>query len=88
MSKADTRPEELGLLAAPEDVVRIMGEMNCAKLLDIMALQPAIRDVEEAVLWLAGDSDVFGAGSPLKRVAGDIVAIVTADEQEEPTRQG
>jgi hypothetical protein len=88
MSKADTRPEVQGLLAAPEDVVRIMGEMNGAKLLDIMALQPTIRDVEKAVLWIAGDSDVFGAGSPLKGIAGDIVTIVTADEQEEPPHQG
>ena len=88
MSKADTRPEVQGLLAAPEDVVRIMGDMNGARLLDIMARQPTIRDVEEAALWLAGDADVFGAGSPLKGVAGEIVAIVTADEQEEPPHQG
>ncbi len=65
-----------------------MGDMNGAKLVDIMALQPPISAVEKASLWLAGDADVFGAGSPLKGVAGEIVAIVTADEQEEPPRQG
>jgi hypothetical protein len=65
-----------------------MGEMNGARLLDMMALQPTIRDVEKAALWLAGDADVYGAGSPLKGVAGDIVVIVTADEQEERPRQG
>jgi hypothetical protein len=54
------------------------------KLLDITALQPTIRDVEEASLWLAGDSDVFGAGKPLSSIAGEIVAILTADEEEEP----
>jgi len=88
MSKAETGSEEQSALATPEDVVHIMGEMNGARLLDIMALQPTIRDVEKAALWLAGDADVYGAGSPLKGVAGDIVAIVTADEQEEPPRQG
>jgi hypothetical protein len=76
MSKAEARTDEQGPLAAPEDVIHVMGDMNGAKLLDIMALQPTIRDVEEA------------AGSPLKGVAGEIVAIVTADEQEEPPRQG
>jgi hypothetical protein len=35
-------------------------------------------------VWLAGDTDVFGAGRPLKPVAGDIVAILTADEEEQP----
>jgi len=54
-----------------------------AKLLDIMALRPSVLDVEEASVWLAGDTDVFGAGQPLKPVAGDIVAILTADEKEE-----
>jgi len=88
MSKAEARTDEQGPLAAPEDVIHVMGDMNGAKLLDIMALQATIRDVEEAALWLAGDADVYGAGSPLKGVAGEIVAIVTADEQEEPPRQG
>jgi hypothetical protein len=49
-----------------------------------MALRPTILGVEEASVWLAGDTDVFGAGQPLKAVAGDIVAILTADEEEEP----
>jgi hypothetical protein len=64
-----------------------MGEMNGAKLLDIMAVQPTIRDRRRGSLWI--DSDVFGAGSPVKGGgAGGIVAIVTADEQEEPPHQG
>jgi hypothetical protein len=35
-------------------------------------------------VWLAGDTDVFGAGQPLRPAAGDVVAILTADEEEEP----
>jgi hypothetical protein len=62
MSKTETRADEQGALAAPEDVIRIMGDMNGAKLVDIMALQPPISAVEKASLWLAGDADVFGAG--------------------------
>jgi hypothetical protein len=52
--------------------------------MDIMALRPDILDVEEASLWLAGDADIFGAGRPFKSMAGEVVAILTADEEEEP----
>jgi len=71
-------------LAAPGDISRILGTLDDAKVMDIMALRPTILDVEEASLWLAGDADIFGAGRPLKPVAGEIVAILTADEEEEP----
>ncbi|HYA07778.1 MAG TPA: hypothetical protein VEF90_17965 [Xanthobacteraceae bacterium] len=57
--------------------------MDDTKLVDILALQPTVLDAEQASLWLAGDTDVFGSGEPLKSVAGEIVAILTADEEEE-----
>lgn len=69
--------------ASAEEVKRILGELDEAKLLDIVALRPTVRDVEQASLWLAGDPDVFGAGQPLPRLAGDIVAILTSGEDEE-----
>jgi hypothetical protein len=49
-----------------------------------VALRSTILDVEEASVWLAGDANIFGAGQPLKPVAGDIVAILTTDEGEQP----
>ncbi len=73
-----------GIVALPDDIRRIIANLDDQKLIDIMALQPTIRDVEEASLWLAGDSDIFGVGQPLGSVAGEIVAILTADEEEEP----
>jgi len=73
-------------LASSDDIKRIIGDLDEAKLLDIMALSPTIVDVEEASMWLSGDTDIFGAGEPVKRVAGEIVAILTADEEEEPPR--
>jgi len=72
-----------GPLATADDIRHILGALDDAKLLDIVALQPTILDVEEASLWLAGDPDVFGAGRPLQAAAGEIVAILTADEEEE-----
>jgi len=82
MAKAARSGEQQ--LATADDVTRILGEIDNNKLLDIMTLRPTIVDVEEASLWLAGDPDVFGAGQPLARVAGDIVSILTADEEEPP----
>ena len=80
-----TQPAE-GAYPAPvtaEDIKRILGDVDDAKLLDLVALRPTMAEVEEASLWLAGDTDVFGAGTPLKGTAGEIVEIVTADETEE-----
>jgi hypothetical protein len=69
-------------LAASDDIRRIFGALDEAKLLDILALRPTIFEVEEASVWLSGDADVFG-GRPLRPVAGEIVAILTGDEEEE-----
>ena len=62
-------------VASPDDIRRIIAKLDDEKLLDITALQPTIRDVEEASLWLAGDSDVFGAGKPLSSIAGEIGSL-------------
>lgn len=83
MAKGPIPAHDGDALAVPDDIKRVLGALDDAKLLDIMALRPSILDVEEASLWLAGDADIFGAGQPLKAVAGEIVAILTADEEEE-----
>jgi len=69
--------------ATADDIRTSFGALDEAKLLDILALQPTVVDVEEASLWLAGDPDVFGAGRPLRPIAGEIVAILTADQEDE-----
>jgi hypothetical protein len=69
--------------ATSDDVARILGDIDPSKMLSIIALRPTILDVEEASMWLAGDRDVFGPGLPLQGVPSQIVAILTADEEEE-----
>jgi hypothetical protein len=83
MPKSDVK-EQGTPAAAPEDVRRILGDLDGAKLLAVLALEPTILDVENASMWLSGDRDVFGPGEPLAGIAGEIVTIVTADEDEEP----
>lgn len=84
MAKEPPTAQERGALATADDIRRILGALDETKLLEIVGLRPTILDVEEASLWLAGDSDVFGSGQPLHTAAGEIVAILTADEEEEP----
>ena len=50
---------------SPDDIRRIIANLDDEKLLNIMALQPTVLDIEEASLWLTGDSDIFGPGKPL-----------------------
>jgi hypothetical protein len=74
--------------ATRDDIKAVLGEIDPAKLIEIMSLRPTIADIEEASVWLAGDADVFGAGAPVKGVASDIVTILTENEEEEPPRAG
>ena len=75
-----------GTVASPRRHPAYHPNLDDEKLLDIMALQPTVLDIEEASLWLAGDSDIFGAGKPLGSIAGEIVAILSADQEEESGR--
>lgn len=69
-----------------DEIKAVLGAVGEAALLEILALRPTIRDLEEAVTWLSGDRDIFGAGEPLKGVAAEIVAILTANEEDEESR--
>jgi hypothetical protein len=70
-------------LATIKDVMDIFGEIDDATLSAIMDLRPTIADVEEASMWMSGDPDVFGAGAPLKDVAGEIVSLLGGGDDEE-----
>jgi len=83
MAKARVSEHLSDRSATADDIRTSFGALDEAKLLDILALQPTVVDVEEASLWLAGDPDVFGAGRLLRPIAGEIVAILTADEEDE-----
>ena len=58
MQTSDSRA---AALATRNDVKGILGDIDAAEMLAIMALKPTIADIEEASVWLDGDPDVFGA---------------------------
>jgi hypothetical protein len=68
-------------VASTTDIRAILGPLNESDLLEIAALQPTIRDVEEAATWLSGDRDIFGAGEPLRGIVAEIVEVLTSDEE-------
>ncbi len=70
-------------LATIKDVIDVLGEIDDATLSAIIDLRPTIADVEEASMWMSGDRDVFGAGAPLKDVAGEIVSLLGGDDEED-----
>ena len=72
--------------ASSDDIKAILGALDEAALLEIAALRPTIRDLEEAATWLSGDRDIFGAEEPLKDVAAEIVAVLTTNEDDEESR--
>jgi hypothetical protein len=72
--------------ASTEDIRAVLGALNESDLLEIVRLQPTIRDVEEAATWLSGDRDIFGAGDPLSGVAAEIVEVLTSGEEEDSQR--
>jgi hypothetical protein len=82
-----SKPDSGGTASATHlDIKGILGDLDPAQLLAIMSLKPTIADLEQASLWLEGDTDVFGPGEPIKGVASDVVTILTENEEEEPPR--
>ena len=71
MAKSQSVSGENVAHATHDDIKAILGEIDPAKLLAIIELRPTIAEVEAASLWLAGDTDVFGAAEPLKGAASD-----------------
>lgn len=70
--------------ASSADVRRILGRQDEVTMLVVLALKPTIVDLENAAMLLSGDKDVFGAGEPANEVVGEIVSLLSEDEDDEP----
>jgi hypothetical protein len=67
------------------DLKRFFGEIDDAKIVEILALKPTLPELEQAAMWIAGNGDVLArSGRPLTGAPAAIVALMTADEEEEP----
>jgi hypothetical protein len=72
-------------MAPRDDWLRLVGDVDERKVLDILALRPTVAEIEQAALWAAGDGDVLAKrGHSLTGTAAEVLDILTADEEEEP----
>lgn len=73
--------ESTGHAVTHEMVVGLIGEIGNARIAAILALSPTPEDLEEAVAWAAGESDVMGEERlPLTGMAAQVYDILTVDE--------
>jgi hypothetical protein len=65
-----------------DDVLHILGGIDDAKIIEILALRPSFADLEQEVICAAGGGDVLArSGGPVGRIVADIVDTLTADER-------
>lgn len=84
MAKLRTARGSRRTLATAEDLRAILGELDEAKVMEILALRPTIADLEEAAVWSVGNGDILGKqGKPLTGVAARVCDIVMRDEWQE-----
>lgn len=64
-----------------DTIVGIAGETSDAKVAAILATEATVEDLEEAVAWASGESDVMGEERlPLSGLVSVVYDILTADE--------
>jgi len=71
-----------------ETVVELAGDIDNGKISAILAAEATIEDLEEAIAWAAGESDVMGEERlALSGVAALLYDILTADEIDDDERR-
>lgn len=64
-----------------DDIKAVLGDIDDNKIIEILALNPSLVDLEAAAMWLAGDSDILAKdGYQLSEAAAQIVDILAVDE--------
>lgn len=85
MTSAQPTSGERSATISRDELRHILGDIDDAKIIEILALKPTLPEVELAAIWATGDGDVLAKSDhPLAGVASDIVDILTADEEEPP----
>ena len=75
-----------GRPAASTDIRKVLGDLDDAKVSEILALKPSIADLEDVAICMAGDHDVLAkSGHHVPVTAARIIELL-ADEEEEPEK--
>lgn len=71
-------------MAARDDVTRLLGDMTDEEILQILALEPTMLELQEAAAWIEGTGDVIDrAGRHLTPRITSILEIVDRNDDEE-----
>jgi hypothetical protein len=57
---AVSRGPKSGQRLKHDDVARLVGDLEDAKIAEILAIAPTLKELEEAVAWAESESDVMG----------------------------
>jgi hypothetical protein len=85
-----THPREAGAqpsrIASREDLRRVLGDLDDPKIMEVLALEPSVTDLEEANVCLAGDHDVLAKRGhfPSARAVRIAEILTPEDDDEEP----
>lgn len=83
---ADTRFDgaRRGAAATHRDLVHIIGDIDDRTAAAILALEPSVAEVEQALMWISGEGDVVDrTGHPPAGKTAAIVDILAAELPEE-----
>lgn len=79
MPKKPVHPDQIHRLANRHDFHRILGELDDAMVIEVLALNPSNVDLEEAAICMAGDHDILAkSGHHVSSTASRIVEILIA----------
>lgn len=80
-------PEQQTVSAS--EVRRIVGNIDADKVRAILALRPTAAEIEEAVAWAEGESDVMGElERPSSPTIGAIYDLLMTEVPQEERREG
>lgn len=67
------------------ELVHLVGDIDDTKLSQILALEPSLAEIEEAVFWVDGEADELAkSGRILTGKSAAIYEILAAELEEEP----
>ncbi len=77
------KPGSNSAAATPQDVERLLGELDAATLAAVMALSPTLAEVETAALWAAGEGETLPERHQPRRIVEAILDLIAVEEDEE-----
>jgi len=74
-------------LATPDDVQRLLGDLEASVVSEILALTPTVAEVEKAALWAEGEGETLTERHQPRGTIDAILNLITVDEDDERRKQ-